>query len=60
MISVPLGKELYLGPEIYFDSKPIFKTRPIPSLSYFVDESIQNCPIDTKRSLYKNIYLNVI
>jgi len=55
--SVDVGYERFLGPEIFFHpefSNPNF-TQPI---SEVVDDVIQNCPIDVRRGLYKNIVLS--
>jgi actin-related protein 3 len=54
---VDIGYERFLGPEIFFH--PEFANAdfqvPIPET---VDEVIQNCPIDVRRGLYKNIVLS--
>jgi len=55
--SVDVGYERFLGPEIFFHpefANPDFQV-PIPET---VDEVIQNCPIDVRRGLYKNIVLS--
>uniref|UniRef100_A0A8C7FKE2 Actin-related protein 3 n=2 Tax=Oncorhynchus TaxID=8016 RepID=A0A8C7FKE2_ONCKI len=55
--TVDVGYERFLGPEIFFHpefANPDF-TQPI---SEVVDEVIQNCPIDVRRPLYKNIVLS--
>eukprot|EP00299_Pterocystis_sp_00344_P007464 c2432_g1_i1.p1 GENE.c2432_g1_i1~~c2432_g1_i1.p1 ORF type:complete len:412 (+),score=79.62 c2432_g1_i1:49-1284(+) len=49
--------ERFLGPEIFF-SPEIFSpnwTKPLPQV---IDETIQQCPIDTRRPLYKSIVLS--
>ena len=46
-----LGPEIFFNPEIYSSD---FKT-PLPELT---DNTIQECPIDTRRGLYKNIVLS--
>eukprot|EP00753_Platysulcus_tardus_P020592 PLAT8259.1.p1 GENE.PLAT8259.1~~PLAT8259.1.p1 ORF type:complete len:418 (-),score=209.70 PLAT8259.1:139-1392(-) len=54
---VDVGYERFLGPEIFFNPE-IFSsdfTTPLPEV---VDKSILACPIDTRRSLYKNIVLS--
>jgi actin-related protein 3 len=54
---VDVGYERFLGPEIFFHpefSNPDF-TVPI---SEVVDNVIQNCPIDVRRPLYKNVVLS--
>jgi actin-related protein 3 len=55
--SVDVGYERFLGPEIFFHpefANPDFTT----PISETVDEVIQNCPIDVRRGLYKNIVLS--
>lgn len=55
--AVDVGYERFLGPEIFFHpefSNPDFTT----PLSEVVDNVIQNCPIDVRRPLYKNIVLS--
>jgi actin-related protein 3 len=55
--SVDVGYERFLGPEIFF-SPEIFSsdfTVPLPDV---VDRTIQACPIDTRRPLYRYITLS--
>lgn len=55
--SIDVGYERFLGPEIFFHpefSNPDFST----SISETVDSAIQNCPIDVRRGLYKNVVLS--
>jgi actin-related protein 3 len=55
--SVDVGYERFLGPEIFFHpefSNPDFST----SISDLVDSVVMECPIDTRRGLYKNIVLS--
>lgn len=55
--SIDVGYERFLGPEIFF-SPEIFSeqfTTPLPEI---VDQTIQACPIDTRRPLYKYITLS--
>ncbi|XP_071485576.1 actin-related protein 3 [Diadema antillarum] len=55
--SVDVAYERFLGPEIFFHpefSNPDFTT----PISEIVDTVIQNCPIDVRRPLYKNIVLS--
>ncbi|XP_037552424.1 actin-related protein 3 [Nematolebias whitei] len=55
--TIDVGYERFLGPEIFFHpefANPDF-TQPI---SEVVDEVIQNCPIDVRRPLYKNVVLS--
>lgn len=52
-----VGYERFLGPEVFFNPE-IFSsdfTTPLPQV---VDDSIMKCPIDVRRSLYKNIVLS--
>ena len=54
---VDIGYERFLGPEVFFHpefANPDFNT----PLSETVDTVIQNCPIDCRRDLYKNIVLS--
>ncbi|XP_065889081.1 actin-related protein 3-A [Dysidea avara] len=54
---VDVGYERFLGPEIFFHpefANPDFNM----SISEVVDEVIQNCPIDVRRPLYKNVVLS--
>ena len=55
--SVDVGYERFLGPEIFFNPE-IFSSDYITPLPDVVDESIMRCPIDVRRSLYKNIVLS--
>lgn len=55
-----MGPERFLGPEVFFSPEMCFAsssalTRPLPAL---IDEVIQACPIDCRRSLYKNVVLS--
>ncbi|CAC5412302.1 ACTR3 [Mytilus coruscus] len=55
--AVDVGYERFLGPEIFFHpefSNPDF----ITPISEVVDTVIQNCPIDVRRGLYKNVVLS--
>jgi len=55
--AVDVGYERFLGPEIFFHpefSNPDFET----PISEIVDTCIQQCPIDVRRGLYKNIVLS--
>ncbi|XP_007443043.1 actin-related protein 3B-like, partial [Python bivittatus] len=54
---IDVGYERFLGPEIFFHpefANPDF----MDSISDVVDEVIQNCPIDVRRPLYKNVVLS--
>lgn len=55
--SIDVGYERFLAPEIFFNPE-IFSsdfTTPLPNV---IDNAILNCPIDTRRGLYKNIVLS--
>lgn len=55
--TIDVGYERFLGPEIFFHpefANPDFTT----SISELVDTVVQECPIDTRRGLYKNIVLS--
>ncbi len=55
--SVDVGYEQFLAAEMFFNPEiysPDF-TKPLPQV---VDEAILQCPIDTRRGLYKNIVLS--
>lgn len=55
--TVDVGYERFLGPELFF-SPEIFSsdhTTPLPDV---VDQTIQACPIDTRRPLYNYITLS--
>lgn len=57
LFSVDVGYERFMGPEVFFHpefSNPDYTE----SLSVLVDEVIQNCPIDVRRNLYKNVVLS--
>lgn len=57
LYNVDVGYERFLGPEVFFH--PEFANPDYTeSLSVLVDEVIQNCPIDVRRNLYKNIVLS--
>lgn len=56
-ISVDVGYERFLGPEIFFH--PEFANGDFTtSISEVTDNVIQACPIDSRRGLYKNIVLS--
>lgn len=55
--AVDVGYERFLGPEIFFH--PEFANADFTTpISEVVDDVIQNCPIDARRGLYKNIVLS--
>ena len=55
--SYELGYERFLAPEIFFSPEMASAdiAAPLPDL---VDEVIQMCPVDSRRSLYRNIVLS--
>lgn len=52
-----IGPERFLGPEIFFNPE-IYSAEHKTSLPDLTDDTIQQCPIDTRRKLYKNIVLS--
>jgi len=56
-ITIDVGYERFLGPEIFFNPE-IFSSDYLTPLPEAVDNCIQSCPIDTRRGLYKNIVLS--
>jgi len=52
-----IGYERFLGPEIFFNPE-IFSSDFLTPLPKVVDDTIQTCPIDCRRGLYKNIVLS--
>lgn len=52
-----IGYERFLAPEIFFNPDICNSDFPTP-LPKVVDDTIQSCPIDTRRGLYKNIVLS--
>eukprot|EP00736_Rhodelphis_marinus_P009944 Rmarinus@m.12982 len=55
--TVDIGYERFLGPEIFFNPE-IYSSDFLTPLPELVDHTIQACPIDTRRGLYKNIVLS--
>eukprot|EP00735_Rhodelphis_limneticus_P008831 TRINITY_DN2311_c0_g1::TRINITY_DN2311_c0_g1_i1::g.20734::m.20734 TRINITY_DN2311_c0_g1::TRINITY_DN2311_c0_g1_i1::g.20734 ORF type:complete len:431 (+),score=120.23,sp/P53490/ARP3_ACACA/72.75/0.0,Actin/PF00022.14/5.5e-92,MreB_Mbl/PF06723.8/1.2,MreB_Mbl/PF06723.8/5.1 TRINITY_DN2311_c0_g1_i1:108-1295(+) len=55
--SCDVGYERFLGPEIFFNPE-IYSSDFLTPLPDLVDHTIQACPIDTRRNLYKNIVLS--
>jgi actin-related protein 3 len=55
--TVDVGYERFLGPEIFFNPE-IFSSDFLIPLPKVVDDTIQTCPIDVRRGLYKNIVLS--
>jgi len=55
--TVDIGYERFLGPEIFFNPE-IFSSDFLTPLPKVVDDTIQTCPIDVRRGLYKNIVLS--
>jgi len=52
-----VGYERFLGPEIFFNPE-IFSSDFLTPLPKVTDDTIQTCPIDCRRGLYKNIVLS--
>jgi actin-related protein 3 len=50
--SIDVGYERFLGPEIFFNPE-IFSSDFLTPLPKVVDDTIQTCPIDVRRGLYK-------
>ncbi|KAK3158372.1 hypothetical protein QOZ80_2AG0136270 [Eleusine coracana subsp. coracana] len=55
--SCDMGYERFLGPEIFFHPE-IYNNDFTTPLQVVIDKCIQSSPIDTRRSLYKNIVLS--
>ena len=55
--NVDVGYERFLGPEIFFHPEFANPDFHVP-ISETVDTVVQNCPIDVRRGLYKNIVLS--
>jgi len=55
--AVDVGYERFLGPEVFFNPE-ILNSEFLTPLPKVVDDTIQSCPIDTRRGLYKNIVLS--
>ena len=54
---IDVAYEQFLGPEMFFHPEFIHADWRAP-LDEIVDNSIQSCPIDTRRKLYENIVLS--
>jgi actin-related protein 3 len=54
---VDVGYERFLGPEMFFNPE-VFSSDFLTPLPKVVDDTIQTCPIDCRRGLYKNIVLS--
>jgi actin-related protein 3 len=52
-----VGHERFLAPEIFFNPEILSGDFVVP-LPKVVDDTVQSCPIDTRRGLYKNIVLS--
>eukprot|EP01086_Lenisia_limosa_P017208 TRINITY_DN80_c0_g1_i2.p2 TRINITY_DN80_c0_g1~~TRINITY_DN80_c0_g1_i2.p2 ORF type:complete len:423 (-),score=154.23 TRINITY_DN80_c0_g1_i2:225-1493(-) len=55
--SCDIAYERFLGPELFFNPE-LFSSDFLTPLPEVVDRTIQSCPIDTRRGLYKNIVLS--
>jgi actin-related protein 3 len=54
---IDVAYERFLGPEMFFHPEFMHQDWRAP-LDEIVDNSIQSCPIDTRRKLYENIVLS--
>jgi actin-related protein 3 len=54
---IDLGYEKFLGPELFFNPE-VFSSEFATPLPQVVDQVVQQCPIDTRRDLYRNIVLS--
>jgi actin-related protein 3 len=54
---IDVGYERFLGPEVFFNPE-IYSSDFLTPLPKVVDDTVQSCPIDTRRGLYKNIVLS--
>jgi actin-related protein 3 len=54
---VDVGYERFLGPELFFNPE-IYGSQHVTPLPDMIDITIQNCPVDTRRRLYRNIVLS--
>ena len=55
--TVDVGYERFLGPDIFFHPEFANPDFTVP-ISEMVDSVVQNCPIDVRRGLYRNIVLS--
>jgi len=55
--AVDIGFERFLGPEIFFSPEMFSSDFTVP-LPEVVDQTVQACPIDTRRALFKYITLS--
>lgn len=55
--SFSVGYERFVGPEIFFTPE-LYSSEFTTGLPQLVDEAIQSCGIDSRRSLYNNIVLS--
>ena len=56
-VEIDVGYERFLGPEMFFHPEFIHQNWKSP-IDQVIDDAIQSCPIDYRRSLYKNIVLS--
>lgn len=56
-VEIDIGYERFLGPEMFFHPEFFHQDYRIP-LDEVIDKSIQSCPMDYRRKLYKNITLS--
>jgi len=57
IVEVDVGYERFLGPEMFFHPEFVHQDWKTP-LDEVIDISIQSCPMDFRRTLYKNIVLS--
>ena len=55
--TVDVGYERFLGPDIFFHPEFANPDFTVP-ISEMVDSVVQNCPIDVRHGLYRNIVLS--
>jgi len=55
--TIDVGYERFLAPEMFFNPE-IFSSDFLTPLPRVVDDTVQACPIDTRRGLYSNIVLS--
>lgn len=55
--SIDIGYERFLAPEMFFNPE-IFSSNFLTPLPRVVDDTVQSCPIDSRRGLYGNIVLS--
>lgn len=56
-VEVDVGYERFLGPEMFFHPEFLHQDWKTP-LDEVIDNAIQSCPMDFRRTLYKNVVLS--